>query len=164
MHQKRRPHVFHFFPVTHGRIVYQGSGLRTQLDYPRNGLTLRYLFLCFVTRGVLQSLILERWKVHDPQGKKHITHQDLLEMMVLKVWLHSTPTKYHDDCWPLPPPFTMSRGRYERLSKVVFRKPTAMVLDKNYARMVVQFPELVIVDEKHKGLKHPCEYQSYEPS
>ena len=62
------------------------------------------------------------------------------------------------------PPFTMSRSRYERLSKVVFRKPTAMVLDKNYARMVVQFPELVIVDEKHKGLKHPCEYQSYEPS
>ena len=101
-HQKRRPHVFHFFPVTHGRIVYQGSGLRTQLDYPRNGLTLRYLFLCFVTRGVLQSLILEHWKVHDPQGKKHITHQDLLEMMAVKVWLHSTPTKYHDDCWPFP--------------------------------------------------------------
>lgn len=39
-----------------------------------------------------------------------------------------------------------------------------MVLDTNYARMIVQFPELVVIDEKHKGLKHPSEYQLFKPT
>ena len=157
--RKRVP--LRFSPVTTGRITLKKAGRRAVLDYPRGDVTMHYFFLRFVTPKVLDALIFEHWEVHDRTNKNRISHQDLLEMMAVRTYLHTQPKKRYHQCWPLPEPFKMGRARYERLSKVVFRKRADLILCVNYSKMITQFPDLIIIDEKHKGLKSPCEYQQF---
>jgi hypothetical protein len=170
--RKKKKAVHHRVPLTDFKIVKKGSfkwlgtgDMGSVVGLPR-GASMAAIFDALTPTAAIEEMI--RGAVASGvKGAQAVTVQGIQQYWAVRAYIHGNRAETLAANFPLSSETfgrkTMSRRRYNKLQHIWITKGTVQILAQASESFVI-LPEVVTIDEKHKGYEGESPYKRYVPN